>query len=312
MRKILAIDGGGIKGVFPASFLASVERDLRAPLASYFDLIVGTSTGGIVALGLGAGVTASDILRFYETKGPVIFGGNRVIRWLRQWASGKFDSLELEKALSEVFGTKRIGESSVRLVIPSQNLENGEVHIFKTAHHERFVKDYKLPMVTAALATSAAPTYFPTYRAASGSPLIDGGTWANNPSAVAAVEALGVLGWDPRDTLMLTISCTSSPVTARLARTYSMGRAYWAAKLMPILAAGQSSGALGMAQLLLGHDNIFRVDPHVEPGRFGLDKAVEIESLKGLGDSEARKAAPHLQRFFEVPAEPFVPCHSIQ
>src|SRR2546421_12093373 len=66
VRRILAIDGGGIKGVFPASFLASIEDAIGDRVANYFDLIVGTSTGGIIALGLGLGMSAADILQFYE------------------------------------------------------------------------------------------------------------------------------------------------------------------------------------------------------------------------------------------------------
>lgn len=77
MRRILSIDGGGIKGVFPAAFLATIEQSVGGNIADYFDLIVGTSTGGIIALGLGMGLTAGEILRFYETHGPSIFGGNR-------------------------------------------------------------------------------------------------------------------------------------------------------------------------------------------------------------------------------------------
>ena len=76
MKRILAIDGGGIKGVFPASFLATVEDTINDNIANYFDLIVGTSTGGIIALGLGLGLSAKDILEFYEKSAPHIFGGN--------------------------------------------------------------------------------------------------------------------------------------------------------------------------------------------------------------------------------------------
>ena len=71
--KILSIDGGGIRGVFPAAFLAKLEDHLDAPLASYFDLIAGTSTGGIIAIALGLGLTAKEILKLYEEQGPAIF-----------------------------------------------------------------------------------------------------------------------------------------------------------------------------------------------------------------------------------------------
>jgi len=75
VRKILSIDGGGIKGVFPASFLTTIEDSIGDRVSNYFDLIVGTSTGGIIALGLGLGLPAKDILSFYEEKGSAIFKG---------------------------------------------------------------------------------------------------------------------------------------------------------------------------------------------------------------------------------------------
>jgi len=84
MRRILSIDGGGIKGVFPASFLTTLEESLGHPIAKFFDLIVGTSTGGIIALGLGLGLSAKEILSFYEEHGPSIFRGTRFARALRQ------------------------------------------------------------------------------------------------------------------------------------------------------------------------------------------------------------------------------------
>jgi patatin-like phospholipase/acyl hydrolase len=97
MRRILAIDGGGIKGVFPASFLATIEDTIGATAGDYFDLIVGTSTGGIIALGLGMGMSARDILGFYQGKGPEIFAGSRLTRWLRHWGVGKVRCRPLER-----------------------------------------------------------------------------------------------------------------------------------------------------------------------------------------------------------------------
>ena len=80
---MLCIDGGGIKGVFPASFLSTIEEAVGRPVADYFDLIVGTSTGGIIALGLGLGLGAGDLLRFYEQRGAAIFKGNGRVRGQR-------------------------------------------------------------------------------------------------------------------------------------------------------------------------------------------------------------------------------------
>ena len=80
MRRILTIDGGGIKGVFPAAFLATLEDELGGPVADYFDLIAGTSTGGIIAIGLGLGMTAKELLHLYREAGGRIFARRRVTR----------------------------------------------------------------------------------------------------------------------------------------------------------------------------------------------------------------------------------------
>src|SRR5262245_32275966 len=118
MKRILSIDGGGIRGVFPASLLAEVEESIGASVANYFDLIVGTSTGGIIALGLGLGLSAAEVLRFYQEHGPTIFCGNRLLRLIRHIGLSKYSSGPLRNALQAAFGDRRLGESRNRLVIP--------------------------------------------------------------------------------------------------------------------------------------------------------------------------------------------------
>ncbi len=311
MKRILAIDGGGIKGVFPVSVLATVEDSIGDNVANYFDLIVGTSTGGIIALGLGLGLSAKELLAFYEVSGALIFGGNRPLWKLRWFHTTKYNSAPLKEALKNRFGTKKLGDSKKRLVIPSLNLENGEVYIYKTAHHPRLQRDYKVEAVEVGLATSAAPTYFPTHRAATGTPLIDGGIWANNPVGMSVVEAISVLGW-PRDSLkILSLGCTTEPLNIDRGRSNPGGLSYWTPKILDLLMHAQSHSSLGTAKLLAGHDNIIRIDPVMPQGRFSLDGTEEICSLKGLGNSEARHALPKLREvFFTNPAEPFNAFHN--
>ena len=306
MKRILAIDGGGIKGVFPASFLATVEDAIGDNIANYFDLIVGTSTGGIIALGLGLGLSAKEILAFYEESGPRIFSGNRPLRWLRWFGISKYNKVPLREALVVCFGEQKLGDSKKRLVIPSLNLENGEVYIYKTAHHPRLQRDYKVEAVEVGLATSAAPTYFPTHRAATGTPLIDGGVWANNPVGMSVVEAISVLGWSRNSLKVLSLGCTTEPLNIDWGRSSPGGLSYWTPKIIDLFMHAQSHSSLGTAKLLAGHDNIIRIDPVMPQGRFSLDGIEEISSLKGLGDSEARKALPKLREIFLTnPAEPF-------
>ena len=312
MRRILSIDGGGIKGVFPGSFLVTLEQSLGRPIATYFDLIVGTSTGGIIALGLGLGLSARDVLSFYEEHGPSIFRGSRAARALRQIGISKYNSNPLREALRTVFGDRKLGESTRRLVVPSCNLDTGEVHIWKTSHHPRLERDYTASVVEVALSTAAAPTYFPTHRSSAGIPLVDGGMWANNPVGIALVEATGILEW-PRDSLrVLSLGCTTTPLSTGVLRNRALGWLFWRMKVTEVLMAAQSSGALGMATHLIGdRNNLVRISPTVSEA-FTLDNVREIRSLKGLGDSEARKALPFLRPlFFAHPADEFVPHHHV-
>ncbi len=338
IKRVLSIDGGGIKGVFPASFLACIEEIIEDDISNYFDLIVGTSTGGIISLGLGLGLSASQGLAFYEDYGPKIFVLPQdkvnlpkvmsfLLWYLRKRYSvdisrseieesffcPKYDPTPLRQSLETVFKDKILGESKTRLVIPSLNAETGEVHVFKTSHHPRLQYDWREKAVDVAMATSAAPSYFPAYRMASGLPLIDGGMWANNPVAVAVVEALSILNWPVESIRVLSISCTSSPINIHQATETNAGKLYWMERSIDTFMKGQSSSALGTAKLLLGDSSHFvRIDPCVSIGRFSLDGIKSIQSLKGLGKKEARIAFNRLKEMFIDPGivEPFVPCNS--
>ncbi|MFH1798722.1 MAG: patatin-like phospholipase family protein [Candidatus Omnitrophota bacterium] len=135
--QVLTLDGGGIKGLFSAAFLSKLEEDLNTKIVDHFDLIVGTSTGGIIALGLGLGLSPQKLVEFYFNKGPEIF--NKFPLWtsIKNLFSSKYSGDVLEKIFQEkdCFGSRRLGESNKRLVIPSYNIDTNDVYVFKTAHH---------------------------------------------------------------------------------------------------------------------------------------------------------------------------------
>jgi uncharacterized protein len=198
-----------------ASFRQPCWRASRSifdfPIGCYFDLIAGTSTGGIIAIGLGLGLSAADILKLYVDKGPAIFDQEHgmVENWIRQrfhgmahWISTKYPSEPLRGALQDVFAARKIGESRTRLVIPAWHPLLERVYIYKTAHHPRLETDYKQPAIDAAMATAAAPTLLKPHMTESGVELLDGGVWANNPIGVATIEAIAMLGW-PGDRLKI-------------------------------------------------------------------------------------------------------------
>jgi patatin-like phospholipase/acyl hydrolase len=190
--RILSLDGGGIKGAFTASVMAALEADTGKAAADYFDLITGTSTGGIVAIGLGLGLAANAIVDFYCKHGPTIFPSTSLVQRtrnsLRQLFAPKHSHDVLKEALREVLGDRRFGESKTRLVITTYDANAGRIFLLKTAHHERFKYDYRAPAVDVALATSAAPTYFQSspFPDHAGASYVDGGVWANCPALIGS------------------------------------------------------------------------------------------------------------------------------
>lgn len=202
--KILSIDGGGIKGLYAATILNRFERKY-GKISEYFDLICGTSTGGIIALGLGLGVSTDNIIEFYKTYGPKIFNSNTKMKnylfGLRQaFLSSKYTDKALRDALYSVFDSSKINDSKCCLCVPAVNLVTMKGIIFKTSHHSNFTRDGNLLMTDVALATSAAPTYFPISKIQGISDyLADGGLWANNPSLIGAIEAVSYFVGDDKD-----------------------------------------------------------------------------------------------------------------
>jgi uncharacterized protein len=314
MRRVLAIDGGGVKGVLPASLLATLEDAIDGRIVDYFDLMVGTSTGGIIALGLAAGIPAAEIREFYLTRGPRIFQGNHLARGGRRWVIAKYNQVGLQAELQDIFGSRRLGESLTRLVIPSMDVNSGRVHLWKTAHDARFVQDYKRQIVDVAMATSAAPTYFKPFLSENGAPLIDGGVFANNPAGLAAVEAVGVLEWPRNDIAILSIGCGTEALDVRAAKWWRSGILGVASKMSAVFMAAQSDASNGAATHLIGDRTKFvRLNPTLPNGRYGLDVTKELATLGAHGETEARHRLQELQGvFFSALAQPFAPEHSLE
>ncbi|NUB12803.1 patatin [Azospirillum brasilense] len=315
----------------PAAFLATLEERTGKKIVDHFDLIVGTSTGGIIAVGLGLGLSAGEILHFYKERGPGIFGQphgeaidffDRMARYARRkWAFArnlfkpKYDAKRLRTALLEVLGPRRLGESRTRLVIPAYDADRRAPYVFKTAHHDRFKADYKVSVVDVAMATAAAPSYFQAHRSDLASGLIDGGVWANNPMGTAALEAAAILRWDMDNTRMLSLGCTEEFITIpERGGLAALARDQLALKM---LFQGQSHSAEATAKLLLGHPHtnpcLKRINVTVPSGYAAMDDASRIESLAAMGYAEAREHAPEIERiFFTEPRRPFVPCHALE
>jgi patatin-like phospholipase/acyl hydrolase len=194
---ILSLSGGGFLGLYSISVLAGLEEHVGAPIARHVDLLAGTSVGGIIALGLAAEVPAAAIKAAFERNGTSIFSHRpapvtklEVMRDLyRALWKPKYQAEALHRTIIEIVGADtRLGDLKHRVIVPAVNLTKGKPQVFKTAHHADFRTDLHLKVVDVALATAAAPTYFPIAEIGD-SLYADGGLYANSPDLLALHEA---------------------------------------------------------------------------------------------------------------------------
>lgn len=311
--QILSLDGGGMRGLFPAGILARLEETYGVRIADSFDLVVGTSTGGIIALGLGKGMSPGEIESFYLERGPKIFdGADNVLKSLSQILEPKFDSGPLTAELQQCFGDTLLGDSQKRLVITSYDMENDDVRLIKTAHHPRLRNDYKLPMWQVALATSAAPTYFSACHAIKNARLVDGGVWANNPTMVGLTDAVSLLNIPLRQVRILSIG-TSWELKQRPDKLDGAGKVGWAQEIVDVMFRGQSHAAVKQAELLLNtpdQKRVLRLDFPVPKDTFALDR-VDLKRMLPKIEYYARHYGPEIEALFlnhKAPA--FTPFHT--
>ncbi|MDB5277952.1 MAG: Patatin [Ferruginibacter sp.] len=205
--KILSIDGGGIRGVFPAMFLAEIEAKMKAEgnekwqIYQNFDFVCGTSTGGIIAIALSLGIPAKEIYELYYNNASKIFGNKKGL--LTSFFKATHPRSELEKLIRTKFASANNGEDprlldcKIPTCVTIYDLQEGCPSVLKSKYHDKFLRDYHIPAYQAALATSAAPTYFNPYSAdyvdlnGLQKPFhnkVDGGVFCNNPALTAIVE----------------------------------------------------------------------------------------------------------------------------
>ncbi len=256
--RILALDGGGIRGVFSAAFLAHVERHLKTPLVEHFDLITGTSTGSIIALGLVAGLSAQQILDAYKQAGPLIF--RKPASPISRLFGPGHGNQPLQDWLQQVFGDKRLGDASKPVVVPTFDAATGEPRVWKTDHDPRLHSGTERLMREVALASAAAPTYLPAVQFAGKGAYLDGGLWANNPSVVGIVEAHRYLGASLDDIVLLSVGTGNRPTWLKFKDVVRRGVVGWGRDIVELVFAAQSASAHNQARLLLQESNYLRID----------------------------------------------------
>jgi predicted acylesterase/phospholipase RssA len=205
------LSGGGFRGLYTARILADLEQHVGEPLARRFDLIAGTSIGGILALALALEVQADRMVGLFEKHGEEIFRRRFALLGMLRSSYTQEKLRQLLEA-DDLFGQRPLGVARHRVIVPAINYSSGRPVVFKTPHHPDFFRDAQHRVVDIALATSAAPGYFPRHLFGNNQ-YVDGGLFANAPGLLAVHEALCFLGQSRRSLRVVAIGTMSAKFT---------------------------------------------------------------------------------------------------
>ena len=281
---ILALDGGGVRGIYGARLLDRIERTLGNRIGDCFDLIAGTSTGSILAGAAAAQIPMSHTVELFENESPRIFRKQWFITNLAMLWRSRYSAHALDAVLQRYVPGLTLAEISVPLMITSSDLATGGVHVFKSRYLEDlghpYERDGDVLLKDAILASCAAPTFFDP-REMGSNLLVDGGLWANNPSIIALTEALSKFNRAVTEVRIVSIGTGTAPNMYRRRRRWGLLTGWGRDKLVSYTLGLQSQASTNMAGLILG-GNYLRLDPTIEAWQ--LDDTRHMSNLKALAD----------------------------
>lgn len=274
--RILCLSGGGYRGLFTVGVLERLEKSIGRPLAEHFDLIAGTSIGGIVAIGLSLGLAPATIREAFIEYGAEIFGRSGVLGRFGLFGS-RYSAIGLTKTIDAVLGDAAdlpLGSVEQPLIVTAVDFTAWAPAVFETTGMSPELEATSLRDV--ALATSAAPTYFPDH-VIGGRSYVDGGLIANAPDSLAVLRALGRYGRTAQEIDLISIGTAGELRwdTPRKARRRGGVMLIAKDELVSRTMKAQENLSLALVQDVLG-GNCIRIDstPSAEQGRLiGLDKA---------------------------------------
>jgi uncharacterized protein len=294
--KVLAIDGGGIRGIIAAVILAEMQNRLGMDLFKAFDLIAGTSTGGIIALGIGTGCkdnapfSPDELLDLYVQNGSAIFRKN-VVTPERQVFLPKYSPDALEAALDQFFGDAEFKSALTPLLISSYDLQ-GQLPFFFKSHKIASDPAYNWQLTDIARATSAAPTFFPPLHLTRGDEdyaLVDGGVFVNNPSMAAYAEARSLYPEAPAFTVV-SVGTGDRQDQITYASAKDWGLIGWAKEIVPVLMDSVSEAVDFELRALPGCTYYRLQVPHLQNASSSMDDA-DPENLRELQEVAAEYIA---------------------
>jgi patatin-like phospholipase/acyl hydrolase len=282
--RIVAFDGGGIRGLVTTILLERLEAEAPGWLGQA-DLLAGSSTGGLIALGLARGLSPSDLRAVYEQKGGRIFDDSWLddLRDLGQIVGADYDNTNLAREIRRILGTVCLKDLQKRVLVPAFDLDNEHPDPQRRSWKPKFFHNFPgidsdgdVPAFKVALYTSAAPTYFPTVDG-----YIDGGVIANNPSmaALAQTQDRRMFSRPPRLEEVVLLSLSTGGALFRVeGRRLDWGLAQWARPLVSIMLEG-SMGIVDYQCRQLLNDNYFRLHP-INP----INQGIQLDDVSKVPD----------------------------
>ena len=296
----LAIDGGGVRGLVPALLLAEIERRTGRPISKCFDLVSGTSTGGLISLGLTVRGPdgeprwkAAELVDMYRRASGTIFPRS-ILRTIGSPLFDKYSTRGLEKELEARLGTAKLSEALTGIVVTAWNLTHNRPAYFNSAEAGQVFSDP--PMLEIGRATSAAPSYFapcwikePTEPAPNA--FVDGGTFANNPAKIAYL-ALRPPHAQNRPLMLLSLG-TGNPVAENPARRRLWGAIPWVTPMVHLFMTAPSELVdVELAQLADDDFSYYRIEPKAGQASPKLDDA-SSRNIKSLEDVARQLISDH-------------------
>lgn len=284
MRRILTIDGGGVRGIIPAVLLAALERSTGRLTRDSFDFVGGTSTGAVLAAGIAAGIPAERLVTLYVERSPQLFRRIPVVSTLRRVVTGSmYETRVLHRLIREELGPVasewRLNDAPIDLLITAKRLSDGMPWYFVRDNPANACRAGAYRLVDAATASAAAPTYLRPWPMAGIGELIDGGTGvAGNPVYQACVEAFEYTD-DYRPASTVVVSLGTGKLLRRERPTWLWP---WLGWLLSELLRSPAEQQTELVHRHYPESPFYRLDLELER-EVGLDAVGRIGELQALG-----------------------------
>ncbi|WP_143689001.1 patatin-like phospholipase family protein [Wolbachia endosymbiont of Nilaparvata lugens] len=294
-KYILSVDGGGIRGIIPAIVLAEIEYRTKKPISQMFDLMVGTSTGGIIVAGLcNKQYSALDLVDLYQKDGPHIFKSSFFRRSIFSWLNcAQYSCKNIECVLNRYFGDSTLADATNNLMLTSYDIKNNYPFFFKSWREDRnFIK-----LKDALRSTTASPTYFaPKYLKVNQKEmvLVDGGVFANNPAACAYASGKRLFPND--DILLLSIGTGRTDRSIEYANSKRFGKIGWIKPLLHVMFASSLDAVNYQLDQVIA-DKYIRIQSQLKIASSDMDN-ITSKNIKSL-QQEANAMIEDNQKMIE-------------